>query len=135
VRAAQGLSPLRVLAVPLLALGPAALLVPVGLGRSIRAGWAVPGGILAFLAASYLGRGALGLERYLTALVPFACVAMADGALRLPDLVPRIPRRAAAGAMLATLALGTAAHLAWTAHHALTRGAELRGYEAAVEQR
>lgn len=133
VRAAQGFSPLvdgllLPLALPPLVLGPAVVLVPLGLRRSIRAGWAVPAGILAFLLASYLGRGALGLERYLTALVPFACVAVADGCLRLPEAM----ERRAAWTAIGALALTTAAHLGWLVHRARGREAELRGYEAAV---
>ncbi len=121
-------------ALPAIVLGPAIALVPIGLRRSLRAGWVVPGGVAAFLIASYAGRGALGLERYLTALVPFACIAIADGALRLPDLVQRVTvtARAAAAATLVSLALTTAAHLGWTVHRAEAREAELRRYEAEV---
>jgi hypothetical protein len=140
VRAAQGFSPLVdgllvPLSLPFLVLGPAALLVPIGIRRALTPGWAVPAGILAFLVASHLGRGALGLERYLTALVPFACLAIAEGALRLPELVPRIAPRKAAGAALAALGLTTAAHLGWLVHRARDREAQLRGYEADVERR
>ena len=140
VRAAQGFSPLVdglliPLALPPLVMGPAIVLVPLGLRRSITRGWVVPGGILAFLVASHLGRGALGLERYLTALVPFACVALADGALRVPEITARVPARRAAGAALAALALTTAAHLGWLVHRARAREGELRGYEAAVERK
>jgi hypothetical protein len=140
VRAAQGFSPLLdglllPLALPPLVLGPAIALVPIGIPRSIRAGWVVPAGIAAFLAASYLGRGALGLERYLTALVPFACVAVADGALRLPELSARMTARRASAATLAALALTTAAHLGWLIERARTREGVLRGYETAVESR
>lgn len=132
VRAAQGLSPLHALALPFIVLGPAVLLVPLGLPRSIRIGWLVPGGILAFLLASYLGRGALGLERYFTALIPFACVAIADGVVRLPELATRLSARTAARATAAALLLTTAAHLGWMIHRAREREAELRGYEASV---
>ena len=132
VRAAQGLSPLLALAPILTVLGPAVLLVPLGLKRAIRAGWLVPGGILAFLFASYLGRGALGLERYFTALVPFACVAVADGVMRWPEIASRVPARAAARATLAALVLTTAAHLGWMVHRAREREAVLSGYEAAA---
>jgi hypothetical protein len=135
-RAAQGQPPLVEhllvpLVLPLMALGPAIVLVPLGLGRSIRAGWAVPAGVLAFLAASYLGKSAIGLERYLTALTPFACVAMADGARRVPR--PRALKMA--GAAIGALALTTAVHLGAAVHRARAREGELRGYEAEVETR
>jgi hypothetical protein len=143
VRAAQG-RPLLVdallipLALPLLVIGPAIVLLPLGLRRSIRTGWAVPAGVLCFLVLSHLGRGALGLERYLTALTPFACVAVADGARILAER-RRSPsasagaRRMAAG-IVALMALTTAGHLVWTVYRARTREAELRGYQADAER-
>jgi hypothetical protein len=139
VRAAQGLpslvdAVLLPLLIPPLVIGPAIVLVPVGLRRSIRTSWLVPLGILGFLLASYAGRGALGLERYFTALVPFACVAVADGALRLPQLSPRISARAAARITLAAMALAAAGHLAFLVHRARAREAELRGYESSVSR-
>jgi hypothetical protein len=139
VRAAQGFSPLLdglliPLAIPPLVIGPAIVLVPLGLRRAVTAGWVVPGGILAFLVASHLGRGALGLERYLTALVPFACVAVAYGALRVPEIARRITARRAAGAALLALALTTALHLGWLVRRARARDGELRGYQEAVER-
>jgi hypothetical protein len=139
VRAAQALPPIvdRVLlplALPPLVLGPAIVLLPLGLRRAIRVGWLVPAGILAFLLASYAGRGALGLERYFTALMPFACAAIAEGALRVPGLVPRVSPRATAAAAILALGLTTAAHLGWMVHRARARAAELEGYEAAVSR-
>lgn len=135
VRAAQGLPALLPLVLPAIILGPALLLVPLGLRRSLRVGWLVPGGLLAFLLISYAGRGALGLERYFTALVPFACVAIADGALRMPEILRGVSARSAGRAALVTLALTTAAHLGWMVQRARSREAELRGYEAAASGR
>ena len=140
VRAAQGFSPLvdgllLPLALPPLVLGPAIVLVPLGLRRSVTREWVVPGGVLAFLVASHVGRGALGLERYLTALVPFACVAVADGAQRVEELTAKVTARRAPAMVLAALALTTAAHLGWLVHRARAREGELRGYEAAVERK
>jgi hypothetical protein len=132
VRAATGASPIFALALPPIVLGPAIVVLPLGLRRSLRAGWVIPGGVLAFLAASYLGRGALGLERYLNAIVPFACVAIAEGALRLPDLYPRIEARAAARAVVAATALTAAVHLGVMVQRARAREDVLRGYEAAA---
>jgi hypothetical protein len=132
VRAATGASPLYALALPPIVLGPAIVLLPPGLRRSLRAGWVIPGGVLLFLASSYAGRGALGLERYLNALVPFACVAIAEGALRVAELYPRIPARAAARAAIVATALTAAAHLGLMVQRAHAREGELRGYEAAV---
>lgn len=122
------------LVLPLRVLGPAVVLVPLGLRRAVRGGWLVPAGVLAFLLASYLGRGALGLERYFTALVPFACVAAAEGVLRVPEVFPRVSAGAATRGMLAALALTTAAHLGWIVHRGRARGVELRGYEAEVSR-
>jgi hypothetical protein len=130
VRAAQGAPALLPLGLPIVILGPAIALGPLGVRRSLRAGWLVPGGLLAFLLVSYAGRGALGLERYLTALVPFACVAIADGALRAPEIWRRMSARAVGRAALVTLALTTAGHLGWMVQRARSREAELRGYEA-----
>jgi hypothetical protein len=134
VRAATGASPLLALALPAIVLGPAIVVMPRGLRPSLRAGWAVPGGVLAFLVASYLGRGALGLERYLNALVPFACVAIADGAVRLPERYSKITARAAARAVVVATALTAAAHLGLMVQQARAREGELRGYEAAVSR-
>jgi hypothetical protein len=120
-------------ALPLVAFGPAALLIPFGLRRSLRPGWVIPGGVLAFLVVSHLGRGALGLDRYLTALVPFACVAMADGALVVAERMRRSPG-AAARALFGVTALTLVAHLGWLVHRASARAAELYRYEAEVEQ-
>jgi hypothetical protein len=121
------------LALPLVAFGPAALLIPFGLRRSLRPGWVIPGGILAFLVVSHVGRGALGLDRYLTALVPFACIAMADGALVVSARLRRAPG-SAARALFAVTALTLVAHLGWLVHRATARAAELYRYEAEVEQ-
>jgi hypothetical protein len=137
VREAQALPPLfdRLLLpvlLPPVVLGPAIALVPLGIRRSVRVGWLVPAGVLGFLLASYAGRGALGLERYFTALVPFGCVAVADGALRLPEIARGVSARAAARGAIVALALTTAGHLAWIVHRARAREAELRGYEAAA---
>lgn len=132
VRAAQGLSPLIALALPFTVLGPAVLLLPLGLRRAARVGWLVPGGILAFLLASYLGRGALGLERYFTALIPFACVAIADGVMRLPEVANRVSPRAARRAVVTVLTMTTAVHLGWMVNRAREREGVLRGHEAAV---
>jgi hypothetical protein len=121
------------LALPLVAFGPAALLIPFGLRRSIRPGWVIPGGVLAFLVVSHVGRGALGLDRYLTALVPFACVAMADGALVVAERMRRASGRAAR-ALVAVTALTLVAHVGWLVQRATARAAELHRYEAEVEQ-
>ncbi len=137
VRDAKAYSPLVdgllvPLGLPPVVLGPAIVLLPLGLRRSIRAGWTVPAGVLAFLALSYVGHGALGLQRYFTALVPFACVAIADGARRLPEITPRITARAASATVLLVMALTTAFHLGWRVRRAQARDAELRRYEAEV---
>jgi hypothetical protein len=121
------------LALPLLAFGPAFALAPLGLQRAVRPGWVVPGGVLAFLVASHLGRGALSLDRYLTALVPFACVAMAEGARRLPELAPRLGRRASMALLLGATAMTLVGHFGWLVDRARTRDAELRRYEGEVE--
>jgi hypothetical protein len=123
------------LALPLVAFGPAALLIPFGLRRSLRPGWVIPGGILAFLLVSHAARGALGLDRYLTALVPFACVAMADGALIVAERSEAQAGQARMRrALLAVTTLTLVAHLGWLVHRATARAAELYRYEAEVEQ-
>jgi hypothetical protein len=118
------------LVLPFRVLGPAVVLVPIGLRRSLRIGWLVPGGVLAFVLASYLGHGALGLERYLDALVPFACVAIADGVVALGEMGARVRRGVLTRAVLVATALTTAAHLGWMVHRAREREGLLRGYEA-----
>jgi hypothetical protein len=138
-RASRGRSPLVdglliPLGLPPLVMGPVIALFPLGIRRSIREGWAVPAGVLGFLALSYLGRSAIGLERYLTALTPFACVAVADGVRSLPKRFPQITARCAARSALAAMALTTAAHLGWIAHRAREREGELRGYEADTQR-
>jgi hypothetical protein len=137
-RAAQGRSALVdglliPLGLPPLVMGPAIVLLPLGIRRSIRAGWAVPAGVLAFLALSYLGRSAIGLERYLTALTPFVCVAVADGARTLPNRLPQVSARGAARGALAAMAVTTVVHLGWVAHRAREREGELRRYEAETQ--
>jgi hypothetical protein len=67
---------------PFFVMGPALLLIPFG-GRWKRPSSIIPIALLLFLAFTYLGRGALGQARYLTVLVPFACLAIARGAERL----------------------------------------------------
>jgi hypothetical protein len=136
VRGTLGFSPLVdalwfPVILPAAVLGPALLLVPFGVRRSLRAGWVVPAGILAFLWASYAGRGALGLDRYYTALVPFACVAVADGAKVVAERLKKGAGRVQAAAVIA-LAVTTGLHVRWLVRRSVAKEAELRGYEAKV---
>lgn len=138
VRGTSGLSPLLdaswfPVVLPFAVLGPALVLVPVGLRRAWRPSFVVPAGILAFLFASYAGRGALGLARYYTALVPFACVALAEGALVVAARWKKPPRKVAAIAV-ALLGLTTAAHLRVLVGRSTARAEELRGYQEKAER-
>ena len=96
---------------PWRAIGPALLLLPLGIGRAVRPGWIVPAGIGGFLLVSHFGCGSLDIDRYLTCLVPFACVAIAEGALRVGELFPRLPRALPLGMVFAALLLTTQAQL------------------------
>jgi hypothetical protein len=112
-RAASGRSALTdallTLALPCVALGPTVLLLPFGDWKTIPKSWLVPGGIALFLVASALNGSALPLPRYFTALTPFGCILVAEGALWLarsrqkPFVVP---------ASLLAMAATTTAHLA-----------------------
>lgn len=62
--------------VPLLTLGPAVLLAPLGFRRAATRGWIAPLGIYLFLLASYAGKGALGGPRYYGSIMPFFCIAI-----------------------------------------------------------
>jgi hypothetical protein len=108
--------------------GPAIIVLPFGIRRAVRFGWIVPAGVLGFLVLSHVARGALGLDRYFTALMPFACAAVAEGALRPPDGRPRMP----GWAVLLAVGLTTACHLGWSVHRARAQAGELRQYEADV---
>ena len=96
---------------PWSAMGPVLLLAPFGMPRVIRSRWIVPGGVAGFLLLSYLARGSLDLNRYLTCLVPFACVAVAEVIVRDTELVPRMPRAVPIGIMTALMAVTTRARL------------------------
>ncbi len=96
--------------VPAKVLGPTLLLAGIGLRGAAKAvpelAWASLG-ILAFLTATCVFGGSLGLDRHFAALVPFTCVAIGFGALRLSTAWTR----AGAAALGATLAV----HVAWYA--------------------
>jgi hypothetical protein len=70
---------------PFVIFGPAIALVPVGLRRAFPAArdWIVPAGCGGFLLLSYYGGASHSGERYLVSLVPFGCVAIGFGAVRL----------------------------------------------------
>lgn len=117
---------------PLMVLGPAAVLVVAGvvLRRNdpscVRARSAiVPASLLLFLLLSYMGKGALGQARYLTVLIPFACVAIAGALARMkPPLQRWLVVATFASVAGATLFVGQR-----NARSALARKSELRGLE------
>ncbi len=94
--------------VPAKVLGPTVLLALIGVRAAARVApelaWASLG-ILAFLTATCVFGGSLGLDRHFAALVPFACVAIGFGALRVSEAWTR----AGAAALVATLAV----HVVW----------------------
>jgi hypothetical protein len=113
---------------PFDAIGPAILLVPFGLRRALALDWMLPLGLAGFLLLSYYGSGSPPGERYLISLVPFACVAIAIGALRIGERIrrPRIVPFVA----LALLALMTARHFKILARIGGTHEGEFRAREA-----
>jgi hypothetical protein len=120
--------------VPLSVLGPAIAFVPFGArslsvpgGRSAAPMWILPCGFGAFLLASYYGGGSHAGERYLVSLMPFACVAIGCGALRLGRRIAR--PRAVTGIALILLALTTAWHLRRAAGMAIAWDSALKDRE------
>lgn len=110
---------------PFVALGPIAALLPLGVPRAPRASIALAAGALAFVLASYAGGGAPRLDRYFTAIVPFACVAVARASASWSA------RRRAA--IVATVALTTIVHLGVVVARGSERAEVLRGYEASAD--
>jgi hypothetical protein len=121
--------------VPFGQLGPALLLVPLGVRRALSRGWIVPLAIYAFLLTSYMGGGSLGAGRYYGSLIPFFCVAMAHGVRvcieRAPRVSPWIPRVALWG----SLAVSTAQTFAGMRRDADARRETLRSMERDLDAR
>jgi hypothetical protein len=115
---------------PYYVLGPALVLVPLGLRRAFsdREGWIMPAGFATFLLASYYAGGSHAGERYLVALVPFGCAAIGAGAVRVGRFVRR-PLLVAV-VTLAVVATTTAWHLRRAATMAIAWDAGLRDREA-----
>jgi hypothetical protein len=120
---------------PGLVLGPAFALVPVGAVAFWRSGSAwnrpslpLPVGIAAFLALTYLGRGALGQSRYLTVLMPFACVLVARGAEALAARW-RGPSARVHAVVAVSVAITALLYVGNVAKGARERGADLRARE------
>lgn len=115
---------------PLMVLGPAAVLVVASVVQRrrdpVRARSAiVPASLLLFLLLSYMGKGALGQARYLTVLIPFACVAIAGALARMkPPLQRWLVIATFASVAGATLFVGQR-----NARSALAREGELRALE------
>ncbi|MEM1033023.1 MAG: hypothetical protein AAGN82_21935 [Myxococcota bacterium] len=83
------------------------LLVPIGLSRTHRHHFGltlVGGAALAFITATWLMRGTLGLDRHFVAVVPLYATAMAWGVVQLGRLARRAGRRV--GVAVASLAAG-----------------------------
>jgi len=103
---------------PLLLLGPAVALVLFN-NRWRRPSTILPLALILFLALTYLGRGALGQERYLTVLMPFACLAIARSRLQ------KIPRLASTLSVLGA----SLVFVFMTARSASRRADDLRARE------
>jgi hypothetical protein len=88
---------------PFMLLGPAIVLLPIAFAAwrksraPLRRSAVIPISLLVFLLATYVGKGALGQARYLTVLMPFACVALARAA-RVHRLAPVVALLSIAGA-------------------------------------
>lgn len=123
---------------PFKLLGPALLLVPVGLaarrrGQPLSRSAVLPLAIAGFLLALYMGRSMLGLARYFSALMPFACLLIAKGAAALDARSPR--SRLVAFAAFVSLAVTMAMTMTSFARLALADRVELRREEARVNGR
>lgn len=124
---------------PTLLLGPAIALLPFGRRRDehttpapAAASTLIPVAMVAFLALSWLGRGALAQPRYFTALMPFACALLAKA---VPVVASRMRRGEAslASLVIASVLVTTVAWGAVTARSARHRHADLRAREARAD--
>ncbi len=122
---------------PFKLLGPALFLVPLGVGRPRT--WSrsacVPIAIAAFLLALYMGRSVLGLARYFSALMPFACVLIARGAAALDRRWLRTWRRPATILAIVSLVVTMFMTITSFGRLALADRAALRRDEARVSGR
>lgn len=139
VRGVVGFSPLLdalwlPVILPAAAMGPLIVLVPCGARRAFRRGWLVPLGVLVFLLVSYVGRGALGLPRYLVSLTPFACVCAVEGIYRLAERWPRFKATLMIRAAVIAMAITTLIHIGLLVKKATARAQDLRRYEREASQ-
>jgi hypothetical protein len=123
---------------PFKLLGPALFLVPLGAlgrarGRSLPQSAIVPLAIAMFLLSLYMGRSMLGLARYFSALMPFACVLIAKGAVSLDGRSGRA--RPFALAALVSLTVTMTMTMTSFARLANADRADLRREEARVSGR
>ncbi len=116
------------LLLPFDALGPAIFLLPFGIRPALKVSWMIPAGLAGFLLLSYYASASPSGERYLISLVPFACVAIAVGALRMGQTIGR--SRVFAGITIALLLFWTTRHLRIMGSIATAHEAELRAREA-----
>ena len=106
--------------VPAMLLGPAVALVPFGFARG-RPSHPIVAGLALFVALTYFGNGTLGHARYLTVLMPFACVMLARACERF---------RAVAIPAAISVTIASGAYLGYVARGALAESTDLRAREA-----
>jgi hypothetical protein len=111
---------------PYYVMGPALILVPVGLrpglvkiGKEGKAGWVMPAGYAAFLLLSYYAGAAHSGERYLVSLVPFGSIAIAAGVVRIGRRLGRRKAEIFALVTVGVVATTTAWHLRRAARMAI----------------
>ncbi|MFI5302377.1 MAG: hypothetical protein ACHREM_30150, partial [Polyangiales bacterium] len=99
--------------VPWRCVGYPLVLVPFGIVRTVRReGWrfcAVFSAILAFVTATWMARGSLGLDRHFVAIAPFYATMIAEGIVALGQTIERLvagPARRGSQAFLASRAAG-----------------------------
>lgn len=114
---------------PFVIFGPTIFFAPLGARQALPKArdWVFPVGLASFLLLSYYGGGSHSGERYLVSLVPFVCVMIAVGALRIGRMIGR--PRTMVGIVLAALALTTVWHLHRAAKMAIAWDAGLKTRE------
>lgn len=122
---------------PYMIFGPLIALIPVGWRTVVRwnrpRDWVLALGFAVFLLLSYYGGGSHAGERYLASLVPFGCIALGAGVVRVTRRAKgRLARHLEVG-LMTVLALTTAWHLRRAARMAIPWDEDLRQRQERVE--